>query len=65
MMSVNVRLPDDLARRVEAVAAERGTTVEVAAVDLLSAALGEPQGGAERDRTKRQLAFAAIGASGS
>jgi len=34
-MSITVRLPDELARRVEAVAVERGTSVEAAAVDLL------------------------------
>ncbi len=63
-MSINVRLPDELARRVEAVAVERGTSVEAAAVDLLDAALSESEHEPVSNGVSRHLAFAAIGASG-
>ena len=63
-MSINVRLPDELARRVEAVAVERGTSVEAAAVDLLDAALSESEHEPVSNGANRHLAFAAIGASG-
>ena len=63
-MSINVRLPDELARRVEAVAVERGTSAEVAAIDLLDAALSESEHLPESNGADRHLAFAAIGASG-
>jgi plasmid stability protein len=63
-MSINVRLPYELARRVEAVAVERGTSVEAAAVDLLDAALSETEHEPVSNGASRHLAFGAIGASG-
>ena len=65
-MSINVRLPDGLApaRRVDAVVAEPGTSVEAAAVDLLDAALSESEHKPVSNGVSRHLAFAAIGASG-
>ena len=56
-MSINVRLPDELARRVEAVAAERGTSVEAAAVDLLDAALSESEHEPVSNGVSRHLGF--------
>lgn len=63
-MSITVRLPDELARRVEAVAVERGTSIEAAAVDLLDAALSESEHEPVPNGASRHLAFAAIGVSG-
>ncbi len=62
-MSINVRLPDELARRVEAVAVERGTSAEVVAIDLLDAALSKSEREQVSNGTNRHLAFAAIGVS--
>ena len=63
-MSINVRLPDEIARRVEAVAVERGTSVEAVAADLLAFALDKPDREPQSAHEGRHLAFAAIGASG-
>ena len=60
---MNVRLPDELARRVEAVAVERGTSAEVAAIDLLDAALSKSEHEPASNGADRHLAFAAIGTS--
>lgn len=62
-MTISVRLPDDVARRVEAVAVERGASVESTAVELLTTALDEAAHLTTPPRTPRHLAFAGIGAS--
>lgn len=63
LVTISVRLPDDVARRVEAVAVERGASVESTAVELLTTALDEAAHLTTPPRTPRHLAFAGIGAS--
>lgn len=53
-MSLVVRLPEELARRVEAVAAQRHQSPEQVALDAIDAQLPAP----------RRLSFIGIGASG-
>lgn len=53
-MSLVVRLPEELARRVEAVAAERGVSPEQVAVDAIEAQLP----------ARRRLSFSGVGSSG-
>ncbi len=63
LVSITVTLPDEIARRVEAVAIERGTSVEVTAVNLLTIALSDSHHEPQSAGTHRMLAFAGIGAS--
>ena len=58
-MSMTVNVPDDVARRFEVAAAERGVTVEELAAEVLSDHV--PEVGDVRRR--RKLSFAGIGAS--
>ncbi|GAC1388738.1 MAG: hypothetical protein NVSMB4_14880 [Acidimicrobiales bacterium] len=53
-MSLVVHVPEELARRVEAVAAERGTSPEQVAVEAIEAQMPGP----------RRLSFSGIGSSG-
>ncbi len=58
-MSLVVHLPDELARRVEAVAAERGVSAEQVAVEAIEERLGA-------DGMRRRVpSFIGIGASGT
>jgi predicted transcriptional regulator len=60
-MSVTVRLPEGLARRVEREAAERHMSAEQVALEAIESHFPIDEAPAGR----RQLAFAAIGRSGS
>jgi len=62
IMSLVVHLSEELARRVEAVAAERGVSPEQVAVEAIDAQVAA---GADTGRARRRLAFAGIGASDS
>lgn len=58
-MSMTVNVPDDVARRLEAAAAERGVTVEELAAEVLTDNVPDVSGVPRR----RHLSFAGIGAS--
>jgi hypothetical protein len=53
-VSLVVHLPEELSRRVEAVAAERGTSAEQVAVEAIEAQLP----------ARRRLSFSGVGSSG-
>ena len=53
MVSVTVKLPDDVASRAAAVAAERGVSVDELASEAIEAYLGDQAG--------RELGFVALG----
>jgi hypothetical protein len=56
MVNVTVSLPDDLASRAEAAAAERGVTVDELASEAIEAYVGNTPNG-----QKRSLSFIALG----
>ena len=60
VVSLVVHLPEELARRVEQVAAERHQSPEQVAIDAIDAQLPSPP-----EAGRRRLAFAGIGASSS
>lgn len=59
-----MHLPEELARRVEAVAAARGVPAEQVALEAIDAQLDTARG-VSADAGRRRLAFAGIGASDS
>jgi hypothetical protein len=64
-MSMVITLPDEMVRRIEAVAAARGETIEALALEALDVSPlldATPQDGVERPR-RRRLSFVGIGAS--
>ncbi len=58
-MSMTVNIPNDIARRLEAVAGARGVTVEELAAEVLADHVSDVEAAPRR----RQLSFAEIGAS--
>ena len=59
IVSLIVHLPEELSRRVEAVAAERGLTAEQVAVEAIEDRIGA------REAPRRAPSFIGIGASGT
>ncbi len=62
VVSTTVHVPESLGDRLAAEAARRGVTVDELSAKLLAAGLGQPGSSAS---SRRHLAFAAIGASGT
>lgn len=64
-MSMVIKLPDELARRIEAVAAARGENAEDVALEALgSSPMLAPESSAGAQPVRRRLALAGIGSTG-